>query len=92
MQQSAIGIASRRGAGRVRYIDTSSLWLQQHVTSRGIEAQKVGGDDNPRDLGTKRLAGPRVHKLMQALGLMVKQGMSKLALRAGVAPMSDSPA
>ena len=31
---AATGIAGRRGAGRVRHIEVSTLWLQRHITNR----------------------------------------------------------
>ena len=84
---AAIGIGSRRGAGKVRHIDTSSLWLQQHVTAKNIVLEKVDGEVNPADLGTKHLAGPRMLQLMRLLGLEQKQGRHRLALSAGRADL-----
>ena len=84
---AAIGIGSRRGAGKVRHIDTSSLWLQQHVTAKNILLEKVDGEVNPADLGTKHLAGPRMLQLMRLLGLEAKQGRHRLALSAGRAQL-----
>ena len=80
---AAIGIGSRRGAGKVRHIDTSTLWLQQHVTTKNIILEKTPGETNPADLGTKHLAGPRMLQLMRLLGLQHKLGRHRLALSAG---------
>ena len=80
---AAIGIGSRRGAGKLRHIDTSTLWLQAHDTSRNICLSKVLGDENPSDLGTKHLAAPRMQALMAKLGLFPRSGRHKLGLEAG---------
>ena len=80
---AAIGIGSRRGAGKLRHIDTSTLWLQAHVTNKDVVLQKVLGDHNPSDLGTKHLAGPRMLGLMARLGLRPRSGKHKLGLEAG---------
>ena len=92
---AATGIGSRRGAGKVRHIDTSTLWLQQHVTNKTIILEKTPGETNVADLGTKHLAGPKMLQLMRMLGLQHKEGRHKLALSAGkveVAPFPDAPA
>ena len=80
---AAVGIGSRRGAGKVRHIDTSSLWLQQHVTAKNTILEKTPGETNPADFGTTRLAGPRMLQLMRLLGLEKKQGRHRLALSVG---------
>ena len=92
---AAIGIGSRRGAGKVRHIDTSTIWLQAHVTSKNIELQKTPGETNVSDLGTKHLAGPRMIELMRLLGLHPKAGRHPLALSAwradNIAPPVQPP-
>ena len=40
---AALGIASRRGLGKVRHIDVSQLWLQQRVANGDLIVQKVDG-------------------------------------------------
>ena len=89
---AAIGIGSRRGAGKVHHIDTSTLWLQQHVTTKNIILEKTPGETNLADLGTKHLAGPRMLQLMRSLRLQHKQGRHMLALSAGKADMPEVPA
>ena len=92
---AAIRIGSRRGARKVRHTDTSSLWLQQHVAAKTVLLEKVAGEVDPADLGTKHLAGPRMLQLMRMLGLWHKEGRHRLALSAGrveLAPLPDAPA
>ena len=80
---AAVGIGSRRGVGKLRHVDTSSLWLQQHVMSKNILLEKVAGEANPADLGTKHLAAPRMTTLMAALGLHRASGRHRLAIEVG---------
>ena len=81
---AARGIGSRRGAGRLKHIDTQLLWLQDHVSRKRLQVFKIDGMRNPADLGTKHLAGPRMHYLMRLLGLAFVSGAHKLALKAAV--------
>ena len=53
---AALGIVHRKGLGKVRHIDTNTLWLQQAACSKRIEYVKVAGNLNPADLLTKHLA------------------------------------
>ena len=50
---AAIGICSRQGLGKLRHLDTHTLWLQQAVRSSRLELRKVLGASNPADLFTK---------------------------------------
>ena len=88
---AAIGIGSRRGAGRVRHIDTSTLWLQEHVTNKTIILEKTPGETNVADLGAKHLAGPRMLELMRMLGPHSKESRHCLALSAGKAEVTPFP-
>ena len=68
---AAIGVACRLGAGRLRTIDLRTLWLQQKTASGDIKMEKVPGQKNVADLGTKILAGPRLRMLSRLAGLCV---------------------
>ena len=50
---AAISICSRQGLGKMRHLDTHTLWIQQVVRSRRIDLRKVKGEENPADLLTK---------------------------------------
>ena len=50
---AAMGIAGRQGLGKLRHLDTHTLWLQQAVRSKRLELKKVAGTSNPADLFTK---------------------------------------
>ena len=50
---AAVGICSRQGLGKLRHLDTHTLWVQQAVRSRRLDLRKVAGEANPADLFTK---------------------------------------
>ena len=50
---AAIGVTQRSGLGKVRHLDTGSLWLQNNVKRKQIGILKVKGTENPVDLMTK---------------------------------------
>ena len=50
---ASIGICSRQGLGKLRHLDTHTLWIQQAVRSGRVDLRKVAGEVNPADLFTK---------------------------------------
>ena len=52
---ASIGVASRRGAGGIKHIETQTLWLQQVVRRKLLNQKKVDGKKNNADLGTKHV-------------------------------------
>ena len=77
---AASGIAHRRGAGRIRHIETKTLWLQRHVTERRVTLSKTLGKVNVADLGTKHLTQKELDEMLEMLGFYVATGQSGLAL------------
>ena len=49
---AAIGICSRQGLGKLRHLDTHTLWAQQAVRTKRVDLRKVPGEQNPADLLT----------------------------------------
>ena len=64
---AALGIASRSGLGKLRHLETHTLWVQEKVRTKAISLHKVWGEVNPADLFTKHL--PSREKVHQLLGL-----------------------
>ena len=56
---AAIGVAQRTGLGKIRHLDTGSLWLQQAVKSGKVGVLKVVS----QQIATKGAAGTRVYLL-----------------------------
>ena len=77
---AALGIIHRKGLGKVRHIDTNTLWIQQAARSKRIEYIKVNGTLNPADALTKHLAEP------VRAGHFQRLKMEFLSGRAGAAP------
>ena len=77
---AASGIAHRRGAGKVRHIETKTLWLQRHVTEKRVLLSKTLGTLNVADIGTKHLAAAELDKLLQMMGFRVATGRSDTAV------------
>ena len=50
---AAIGICNRQGLGKLRYLDTHTLWIQQAVRLGSVHVRKVAGEVIPADLFTK---------------------------------------
>ena len=82
---AGIGIASRKGAGRIRHIATPTLWLQRVVTDATIVISKVPGAQNPADMGTKPLDGNGLRAALRRCGFLIAEGSSKPAFRAMLA-------
>ena len=79
---AAIGVANRSGLGKIRHLETHTLWVQQHVRSGVVELRKVCGKVNPADLFTKYLESfDRIYNLLQLFGCEYRDG------RAAPAPL-----
>ena len=81
---ACLGIAGRKGAGRVRHIHTPTLWLQRAASEGRLKLSKVLGTDNPADIGTKALQAASLQKILKMCGFRVTGAISKMALRAQV--------
>ena len=72
---AAVGICSRQGLGKLRHVDTKTLWLQQAVRVGRVEVRKVPGVSNPADLLTKHsLSKDRILELIRVIGCTFKDG------------------
>ena len=57
---AALAIAKRKGAGKLRHINVSALWIQDVQDRDGASYMKVLGTANPADLMTKYLTRDKV--------------------------------
>ena len=73
------GIASRRGCGKVRHLETTSLWVQKHVTEKRLKICKILGTVNDADLGTKHVDQATMHAHLKRMGYRFLKGKSKIA-------------
>ena len=81
---AAKGICSRRGAGKVRHLETPLLWVQRALEEKRFSLYKVDGKNNPADLGTKHMDATTMQRHLARMNIHVLQGASKLALKAAV--------
>lgn len=70
----AKSMASRRGVGKVRHIETKWLWLQAAVAEGRITLKKVHGEDNIADLMAKYFGKDKILKVLEAMGLTATGG------------------
>jgi len=80
---AAIGIARRRGLGKVRHLATADLWIQDRLRRKDFSLDKVPGADNPSDMLTKHVDRALLERHMARLGLRYEAG------RADSAPTLD---
>ena len=78
---AAKGIATRRGVGKVKHLETRTLWVQEHVARGTVRMKKIPGTENPADLLTKFLSAPKLEHLVKSLPIEMESGRSALAPR-----------
>ena len=76
---AAIGIARRRGLGKVRHLATADLWIQDRIRKKDFSLNKVLGSENPSDMLTKHVDRGLLHKHMNKLGLHYESGRAQSA-------------
>ena len=76
---AAIGIAQRKGLGKVRHLDTQSLWIQDALRDRRLSLEKTPGAENGGDMMTKALDSKTPNRLMDLVGLAALEGRSPIA-------------
>ena len=76
---AAIGIARRRGMGKIRHLDTTDLWVQEVVRSGRVQLLKVLGAENPADVLTKYVDKAIMTKMMAKMGMKQLSGRAKCA-------------
>ena len=77
---AAVGICGRSGLGKLRHVQTHTLWVQERVRSGAIELRKVNGLVNPADLFTKHLTSrDRVNQLIELFNCEYRDGRSTIA-------------
>ena len=81
---AAIGIARRRGLGKVRHLATADLWIQDRLRKKDFFLAKIPGSENPADMLTKHVDKILMQKSMSKLGLHLEGG------RADSAPNIDT--
>ena len=76
---AAIGIARRRGMGKIRHLDTTDLWVQEVIRSGRVQLDKILGTENPADVLTKYVDRPLMDKMLCKMGMQKLDGRAKCA-------------
>ena len=77
---AAIGICSRQGLGKLRHLDTHTLWVQQAVREKRVDLRKVDGEANPADIVTKHFCSrDKLSHLVNLFGCSYMDGRSEVA-------------
>ena len=74
---AAIGIARRRGLGKLRHLDVQDLCIQEKIRNKEVDLCKVLGADNPADIFTKYVDHPILSRALTKMGLYSEQGRAK---------------
>ena len=77
---AALAIAKRKGAGKLRHINVSALWIQDIQDREGAEYLKIEGTKNPADLVTKYLVREKADSCMSSISQHVRQGRASAGL------------
>ena len=77
---AALAIAKRKGAGKLRHINVSALWIQDVQDREGASYMKVLGTENPADLMTKYLTREKVDNAIDKMGQAVQVGRASSSL------------
>ncbi len=76
---AAKSIASRRGCGKVRHLETRELWLQEKVARGDLEIRKVRGEENVADALTERVSRDILDRRLAAAGFERRSGRHPLS-------------
>ena len=71
---AAIGICQRKGLGKIRHLDTQSLWIQDALREKRLSINKVPGTENPSDAMTKFLDGVCLTKMLDLMNCNFLEG------------------
>ena len=79
---AAIGIARRKGLGKIRHLDVTDLWIQDTIRSKVIQVSKVLGTENMADALTKYVDQKCLHEAMGRMHMVKTSGRSAMAPKA----------
>ena len=76
---AAIGIARRKGLGKVRHIETQALWVQDAICKKKLGLENILGRENPSDLQTKYLDANSIARHLKKIGAEIRSGRPEAA-------------
>ena len=78
---AGMGIAQRRGLGRVRHLHTQYLWVQQIFSQGRAKIKKEPRASNQADMMTHYCDAATIKRFMAAMGQEFREGESEIALQ-----------
>ena len=79
---AAIGIARRKGLGKIRHLDVTDLWIQDKIRSKIFQVVKVLGTENMADVLTKSVDRSSLEAAMGRMHMVKTAGRSAMAPKA----------
>jgi len=79
---AALAIVKRSGAGKLRHINISLLWVQEQEKLKKLVYEKVPGQANPADLFTKGVGREKLQQFAWASGQTFLDGRAEKSLQA----------
>ena len=88
---AAIGIAQRRGMGKIRHLDVTDLWIQEKLNSKLAFLHKVLGTEHQADTFTTYTDRSILNMAMGKMNMHFMNGRSEVAPAAmGTAANADT--
>ncbi len=78
---AALGVAHRRGNGKLRHVKVGMLWIQRKIEDGEIDMNKVAGEENPADLMTKYLPFAKILKFTGYMNQHFQVGRAEAGLQ-----------
>ena len=79
---AALAVVKRSGAGKLRHINISLLWVQEQQKLNKLVYEKVPGQANPADLFTKGVGREKLQQFAWASGQTFLDGRAEKSLQA----------
>ena len=76
---AALGIAQRKGVGKVRHLSTGTLWLQEKQLKNLMDIRKIAGSENIADMFTKNIGQQLMERHISAMMLDYRIGRATTA-------------
>ena len=77
---AALGVVSRKGAGRLRHVRVGKLWVQEVQDNGDLRYRKAKGTDNPADMITKYLTHGEIQRYLDMIGIDTREGRADRSL------------
>ena len=82
MSSAALAVVKRSGAGKLRHINISLLWVQEQEKLKKLAYEKVPGqEDRPADLFTKGVGREKLQQFAWASGQIFLDGRAETSLQ-----------